>query len=109
MKVIIVKTFFLLYNKFTGVIIENNETISFFKNGKYHRKNGPAYISSESVEWHANGLVHRECGPAIIWQDGRKYWWFKENCYGIDNDFNIETWKEKVKELKREEKLKIFI
>lgn len=55
-----------------------------------------------------NGKFHREDGPALEWTNGEKEWYYKGKCYGYDNDFNIESWKEKVEKLNREEELKIF-
>ena len=111
MKVISIKTFLLFYNKFTGIIIANNQTIiSFFKDGYLHRKNAPAYYSlNECVEWYENGKCHREDGPATEHEGGGKGWWFKYEFWGKNDAFTVESWKEKVKELKRKEKLKIFL
>ena len=71
--------------KITGIIVFDNRIV-FLKNGKRHRKYGPAIIFySLLIRWCYNGLF-----------------------YGCDNDFTNETWKEKVKQLKRQDKLKVF-
>ena len=82
----------------------------YFLNGKLHREDGPAkeYADGDKY-WFINGLNHRENGPAVEYKDGGKYWFYKGKNYGYDNDFTNKTWKEKVLELKREERLKIFI
>jgi hypothetical protein len=87
-----------------------DNSICYFKNGKFHREDGPA-IEYENGEkhWLVNGLFHREDGPAIEFVNGRKSWYYKDKCYGNDNTFTVESWKEKVKQLKREEELKVFI
>ena len=48
----------------------------WFKNGKKHRKDGPAVEGADgSCEWWINGKRHREDGPAIEYADGRSGWW----------------------------------
>jgi hypothetical protein len=56
-----------------------------------------------------NRKYHKEDGPAYEEQTGSIYWYYKGEEYGENNDFTIESWKEKVECLKREEELKIFI
>ena len=63
-------------------------SIHFYKNGKYHREDGVARINLYINE---------------------KLWYYKGEYYGVTNDFTNKTWKKKVKQLKREEKFKIFI
>lgn len=34
--------------------------------GRYHRTDGPAYITKEGFEfWYKDGMLHREDGPAV--------------------------------------------
>ena len=48
----------------------------WYKNGKYHRLDGPAVIRGNGTEiWYKDGLYHREDGPAVIHSNGEKYWW----------------------------------
>jgi len=110
MKVISIKKFYLYYKSYTGIVINNNDYISFYKNGFFHRKNGPAFYDLERgiKEWYKHNLIHREDGPAAEYSNGHKVWWFKHKWYGEKDAFTIETWKEKVKELKHEERLEIF-
>ena len=96
---------------FTGICkILENKTIHYIKNGKHHREDGPAIIyPSGHKQWQLNGVSHREVGPAVESVTGYKEWWYKGLCYGINNKFTNTTWFKKVKQLKREEGLKIFI
>jgi hypothetical protein len=86
MKVIISYYYF---NNFTGIIIDSDRDIVFYKNGKYHRENGPAINA-----YNTNGAFS---------------WYYKGVFWGSDDDFTIKSWKKKVKELKRKERLNIFI
>ena len=95
------------YN-FTGVckIIQYN-SIRHYKNGCLHREDGPAIIYEDCEEWYIDGELHREDGPALVYGFGQMYFYYKG--YQYSSDFTIETWKEFIKNLKREEELKIFI
>ena len=62
-----------------------------------------------SICYFKDGNLHREDGPAIEYADGFKNWFYKGECIESENDFTIQSWKEKVKELKRKERLNIFI
>jgi len=87
MKAIKVKHVPVYFDKtFNNIIFINpNDIISFYKNGKYHREDGPARIfRSGFVEYYCNG----------IW-------------YGYYKSWKIKI--KQVKELRRLEKLKIFI
>lgn len=77
---------FLMPNNFTGKCkITHPNVIRYYKNGLIHRENGAAEYSS-----------------------GHKLWYYKNKCYGANNDFTKNSWKEKVKELKYLESLEIF-
>lgn len=86
MKVIKIKNFINNNNYFKLITIDRDEDICFFKNGK----------------------KHREDGAAIIYYGGYKRWHYNGKYYGESDYFIYKSWKKKVKELKREEKLKIF-
>jgi hypothetical protein len=46
------------------------------KNGKLHRKNGPAIECLKGCKhWYKNGMPHRKDGPAVEHSDGSKEWW----------------------------------
>ena len=71
----------------SGVVISTSNLISFYKNKKLHKKDSCARIYEyRFVDWYYKGAY-----------------------FGGDDDFTNKTWKKKVKQLKREEKLKIFI
>ena len=95
---------------FTGVYkIISTGNIYHVKDGKRHNENGPSVIYKSGTEfWYINGLEHREDGPSTEYCDGSKSWYYKGTIYGHNDDFNIESWKEKVKELKYLESLEIF-
>ncbi len=72
---------------FTGVV---NLSGSYFwlKNGKRHRKDGPAiehYSSANKQwyikEWYLNGERHCDDGPAYKQFDGKKFWWLNGEWY----------------------------
>lgn len=104
--------------KKNGIII-NKETVTYYKNGKIHREDGPAIEwrngnkhwclngclhrtdgpAIELVEteqrctinkWSINGYFHREDGPAVEWGNGYKEWWY----YGKKlTEETFEDWK----------------
>lgn len=91
MKVILAKYSHIASN-FTGIVIqEGRNTLVFFKNGKWHNEKGLAFISCTR----------------------RGSFWFNNNRYGnylesaTDRKL-IKSWKKKVKELNRQQKLKVF-
>jgi hypothetical protein len=70
-------------------IIYPNGTHFWYKDGKIHREDGPAYISkSGNQAWYKDGKVHREDGPAYIDSDGSQYWYI--NNKDITDD--ITNW-----------------
>ena len=61
---------------FTGCLIDEDDDIAWYKNGKCHRENGPALeLASGSKAWFKNGNCHRENGPAVEYADGDKRWY----------------------------------
>ena len=80
-----------LPENYTGVV-DWDDLIFYYLNGKLHRTDGPAFIwSNGDIEYYLNGKRHREDGPAIIRKDGNMYYinhinitkevkdWIKEN------------------------------
>ena len=98
-------------DNFTGIFkFTFDDAIRFYKNGRLHREDGPAIIySSGSKFWYLNGLRHRESGPAVTIYSGDNYWYFKDKTYSTHNEITNESWLIFVKQIKREEVLKIFI
>lgn len=72
----------------SGIILDEYNTIHFYK----------------------NGLFHNEYFESIIELSAPAYyeWYYKSINYGFNSAFTIKSWKKKVKLLKREEKLKVF-
>ena len=61
---------------------------------RFHRENGPAFISYEIISWYRNGLRHREDGPAVVFSDGSSV------AYFLNNECLSESkWKERVASL----------
>lgn len=59
-------------------VVDNNKRIRrWYKNGEYHRVNGPAIIYDDGTKlWFFHGLVHRVDGPAITHPNGHEEWYF---------------------------------
>lgn len=72
---------------FTGIVIDYDGDFVFYKNSKYHREDGP---SENIMSMESEYFCH----------------YYNDNYYG--ENFTIETWKQKVKQLKREKRMKIF-
>ena len=50
---------------------------AWFRNGKLHREDGPAfYVPGVVEEWHQNGELHREDGPAVTELISGAEFWF---------------------------------
>lgn len=48
----------------------------WYKDGKLHRENGPAVVYPNEVQkWYKDGKLHREDGPAVVFFDGRQEWY----------------------------------
>ncbi len=58
-----------------GKYSDSDGTQRWWKDGKLHREDGPAYISSDGYQaWWKDGYLHREDGPAIIYPCGYQRW-----------------------------------
>ena len=58
------------------VCIKSVNFVRFYKNGKFHKDDGPAIIVNDGTKyWYRNGILHRENGPAIEWANGTKEWY----------------------------------
>lgn len=70
--------------KFTGKCKVEDE-IHYYKNGKFHREDGPAAEHLDgSKAWYINGQRHRIDGPAIESADGSKHWYLNGKLHRID-------------------------
>ena len=57
-------------------VIYSDGSKVWYKNDKLHRDDGPAVIDTDGYKvWYKNGERHRDDGPAIIYSDGRKIWY----------------------------------
>lgn len=96
-----------------GKYVCQNGTIVWYKEGKYHREDGPAieipdgsyhwylngvrhrnngpalYLLNESEVWYQYGEKHRENGPAIQYQSGHKKWFLEDVEYTEEEFFCI--------------------
>ena len=120
MKLIVTKDYVELpAKKFTGIsLIFYDEDIAycFWKDGKIHRNNKPAMYSSSNYYYFKNNKIHRKDGPAHIAKNVGYFagfsidisrWYYDGVDYGTN--FNMNTWKKKVKFIKAKKRLGIFI
>ena len=72
------------------VRVYKNGTKFWFKNGEYHREDGPAieYDDGNKV-WFLNGKCHRIDGPACEYSNGDKSWYLNGKQY-IEAEFKKE-------------------
>ena len=82
-------------HRIDGPAIERaNGKKEWFLNGKRHRTDGPAVEYSDgSKSWFIHGKRHRTDGPAIEHVEGDKAWYLNHQRYGINNDFNTQSWR----------------
>jgi hypothetical protein len=74
-----------LPDNFTGIAEDNNGDKFWFRNGKYHREDGPAIeYSNGDKEWYLNNKQYSEseflsltkspsCNGKVVEIDGKKY------------------------------------
>lgn len=95
---------------FTGICkVADSGNIYHLKDGKPHNENGPAFVNKNGSKfWYIDGFKHREDGPAAEYSNVQKDWYYKNKRYGVNFQFTVKSWKEKVEQLKREEELEIF-
>lgn len=88
--------------KFTGIckILQDN-TIRYYKDGLFHRHDGPAIIWQNGAKsWRVFGKHHREDGAAIQCKNGYEEYCYNDIWYSeIQSD---DEWFEKVRSLKLE-------
>ena len=112
---------------FTGKVWNYSGESAYYKNGKRYNGDLPAVefripeqvphnftgwckiLRDQSIRYYTRGKVHRFNGCAFIDSNGNKYWFYKNYCWGKNDHFTNETWILRNNELKRKEKLKIFI
>jgi len=71
---------------YTGIVEQKNGTkVSYFKEGKLHRENGPAVEESgEYKSWYKEGKLHREDGPAVEHSNGDEFWYKEGKRHRVD-------------------------
>jgi len=92
--------------------------MNFMKTFKYFNDIPKDFTGSCSISYYEiiiayfiNGKLHNEDSYAILYEHDIIAWYYKDKRYGLDNDFNNESWKKRVEQIKyleREEELKIF-
>ena len=75
-RVISINTHIRKHPDFTGCLIDKDNDVFWYKNGKRHRTDGPAIECANGDKWwYKNGEYHRENGPAIECATGSKRWY----------------------------------
>jgi hypothetical protein len=93
-------------DNFTGIAEKEDGSRGWFKNGKFHREDGPAYERADEIkEWWIKGKRHREDGPAIecngkaefifgktypsgyVFKRGRRLYFLNDQIYSVDEYF----------------------
>ena len=65
-------------NDGSSIETSSDGSVRHYKDGMYHREDGPAVIHADGwMGWWLNGQHHREDGPAAIWPNGFQEWWYK--------------------------------
>ena len=67
----------------------------WFKDGMYHREDGPAVIHPDGQkEWYQNDCLHRLDGPAVIYSNGYKEWFINGFRYNeVKFKDEVKLWK----------------
>ena len=75
----------------------------WYKNGKYHRTDGPAVEYTDGGKsWYLNGKLHRADGPAVEYPNGEKSWYLDHKKY------SFSEWCDELN-LSREEKCELVL
>lgn len=91
---------------FTGIVLDKNNMVVFYKEGRKHRENGPCFFNDNPKEirfiqraWRLNGKLHRTDGPAWV-EDFDKP---ELDRYYLDNkNLSKEEWEKAVQALNKE-------
>lgn len=89
----------MMIERYNITICNIGGNISWFKNDKRHRLDGPAVEDTDGdKEWWQNGKRHRLDGPAIERGNGNKYYYYQDEKFpDIETD---EQWKNLIKRMK---------
>jgi len=84
-----------------GKEIDEYGTVRYYKDGVFHRTDGPAIECSNGTKaWYLNGKSHREDGPAFEWANGDKFWFINGERYNEEEDFKVTLRKLKLQRIK---------
>ena len=84
-KILKIKSYNEIPKNFTGIIDWQNGTHHWYKDGEYHRLDGPSVAHEDGTEfWYKEGRPHRLDGPAIIYVDGSTEWWIEGKLHRED-------------------------
>ena len=95
--------------EYTGTLIDKHDNVFWYKDGKFHREDGPACEwANGSKEWYINGVWHREDGPARIGVSGSKAWMIngklhREDGPAVEHANGYKSWWFDNKEFTEEE------
>ena len=90
MKTIKIEQYSEIPSYFTGIVVYPNGNKFWFKEGKWHREDGPAIEWRDgSKSWLKEGNLHRTDGPAKGWSSGTKEWYLEGECY---NNINLNNY-----------------
>jgi hypothetical protein len=72
----------IIPNNFTGIVEYQSGDKLWYKEGKIHRENGPAWEFPDGEKhWYKEDKLHRLDGPACEYPDGIKYWYIENKFY----------------------------
>jgi hypothetical protein len=102
METIKIKSYLDLPKNFTGIAEYPNKDKCWYKEGSFHRDDGPAVeFQNGTKSWYKEGKLHRLDGAAIEFNNGAKEWWIEGINYS-EKDFN-----KKIEELKSKKTMEI--
>ena len=86
---------------FTGIcFVKCSNSVRHYENGLLHNTNGPALsIENYLLQWNINGELSREDGPAVEYSNGDIKWYYKDEFYGYNTDYSIDSWQQLIREL----------
>lgn len=98
-----------------GIVVSDDGTKIWYKNGKRHREDGPAIEAADGTRmwlqnddfhriggpaidyangtkrWYRNGKLHREDGPAIEWNTGGREWYQNDKRHREDGPAVVDA------------------
>ena len=71
-------------------IRHHDGSVCWYKDGCYHRHEGPAFEFNGDAVWLVNGKKHRLDGPAVVYRDGMRRWYIDDIEYITEIDYELE-------------------